>query len=204
MGGLAADASPAGRHHREVSLGPGCLVQVGNGIGLEAVGLQFEPYRWCPCGVTWDSSRTVVVIKRRRTSESALLLVRQPGPGSAWHNLLQLTSQTNSRCLFESHGLKCKSIAAAPGCNTGTMQGRLGQAAIETQQAIRRPVATRIQCSTAISQIAECWPSPPFPSLACVLPHQIAVAARVPPPLLLGQPLCARADGLCRFPEEST
>ena len=31
-------------------------------------GLQFEPYRWCPCGVTWDSSRTVVVIKLRRTS----------------------------------------------------------------------------------------------------------------------------------------
>ena len=29
-----------------------CLVQVGNGIELEAVGLRFEPYRWCPCGVT--------------------------------------------------------------------------------------------------------------------------------------------------------
>ena len=29
---------------------------------------QFEPYRWRPCGVTWDSSRTVVVIKLRRTS----------------------------------------------------------------------------------------------------------------------------------------
>ena len=48
----------------------GCLVQVGNGIELEAVGLQFEPYRWRPCGVTWDSSRTfvVTVIKLRRTS----------------------------------------------------------------------------------------------------------------------------------------
>ena len=46
----------------------GCLVQVGNGIELEAVGLQFEPYRWRPCGVTWDSSRTVVVIKLLRTS----------------------------------------------------------------------------------------------------------------------------------------
>ena len=23
---------------------------------LEAIGLQFEPYQWCPCGVTWDSS----------------------------------------------------------------------------------------------------------------------------------------------------
>ena len=44
-----------------------CLVQVGNGIELEAVGLQFEPYWWRPCGVTWDSSRTVVVIKLRRT-----------------------------------------------------------------------------------------------------------------------------------------
>ena len=39
----------------------GCLVQVGNGIELEAVGLQFEPYLWHPCGVTWDSSLTVVV-----------------------------------------------------------------------------------------------------------------------------------------------
>ena len=47
----------------------GCLVQVGNGIELEAVGLQFEPCRWRPCGVTWDSSRTVVVIKLRRTSK---------------------------------------------------------------------------------------------------------------------------------------
>ena len=47
-----------------------CLVQNGNGIELKAVGLQFEPYLWRPqaCGVTWDSSRTVVVIKLRRTS----------------------------------------------------------------------------------------------------------------------------------------
>ena len=45
-----------------------CLVQVGNGIELEAVGLQFEPYWWLPCGVTWDSSRTVVVIKLLQTS----------------------------------------------------------------------------------------------------------------------------------------
>ena len=45
-----------------------CLVQVGNGIELEAVGLQFESYRWRPCGVTWDLSQTVVVIKLRRTS----------------------------------------------------------------------------------------------------------------------------------------
>ena len=41
-----------------------CLVQV----ELEAVGFQFEPYRWRHCGVTWDSSRTVVVIKLQRTS----------------------------------------------------------------------------------------------------------------------------------------
>ena len=39
------------------------IVQVGNGIELEAIGLQFEPDRWLPCGVTWDSSLTVVVIK---------------------------------------------------------------------------------------------------------------------------------------------
>ena len=48
--------------------GYGCLVQVGNGIELEAVGLQFEPYLWLPCVVTWDLSRTVVVIKMLRTS----------------------------------------------------------------------------------------------------------------------------------------
>ena len=34
----------------------GCLVQVGNGIELEVIGLQFEPYLWHSCGVTWDSS----------------------------------------------------------------------------------------------------------------------------------------------------
>ena len=38
-----------------------------NGIKLEAVGFQFEPYWGLPCGVTWDSSRTVVVIKLLRT-----------------------------------------------------------------------------------------------------------------------------------------
>ena len=52
----------------------GCLVQVGNGIELETVGLQFEPYRWRHCGVTWDSSRTVVVIKLRRTSALSYVL----------------------------------------------------------------------------------------------------------------------------------
>ena len=73
----------------------GCLVQVGNGIELEAVGLpsQFEPYRWRPCGVTWDSSRTVVVIKMRRTSALITTTVREQHPGPtrpgyvmvAWH-----------------------------------------------------------------------------------------------------------------------
>ena len=46
----------------------GCLVQVGNGIELEAVGFQFKPYLWRSCGVTWDLSQTVVVIKLQRTS----------------------------------------------------------------------------------------------------------------------------------------
>ena len=48
-----------------ISVFEGCLVQVGNGIELEAVGLQFKPYLWRFCGVTWDSSRTVVVIKQQ-------------------------------------------------------------------------------------------------------------------------------------------
>ena len=59
-----------------------CLVQVGNGIELEAVGFRFEPYRWRPCGVTWDSSRTVVVIKLRRTSA----LLPNPKPLLYWMN----------------------------------------------------------------------------------------------------------------------
>ena len=46
----------------------GSLVQVGNGIDLEAVGLQFKPYLWHPRAVTWDSSQTVVVIKLLQTS----------------------------------------------------------------------------------------------------------------------------------------
>ena len=28
---------------------------------LEAVGLQLEPYRWRPCGVTWDSKASVPI-----------------------------------------------------------------------------------------------------------------------------------------------
>ena len=32
----------------------GCLVQVGNGIEVDAGGSRFEPYRWRPCGVTLD------------------------------------------------------------------------------------------------------------------------------------------------------
>ena len=36
--------------------------------GLGSLWSQFEPYRWHPCGVAWDSSRTVVVIKLLRTS----------------------------------------------------------------------------------------------------------------------------------------
>ena len=64
----------------------GCLVQVGNGIELEAVGLQFEPYRWRPCGETWDSSRAVVVIKLRRTSALAGIL------GNLWRLMYYINS----------------------------------------------------------------------------------------------------------------
>ena len=38
----------------KIPLLKGCLVQVGNAIELDTVGRQFEPYRWSPCGVTWD------------------------------------------------------------------------------------------------------------------------------------------------------
>ena len=61
----------------------GYLVQVGNGIELEAVGFQFEPYRWRPCGVTWNSSRTVVVIKLRRTSALSSSYVKDKCPQTA-------------------------------------------------------------------------------------------------------------------------
>ena len=36
------------------SYSTGMSCPIGNGIELEAVGLQFETYRWLPCGVTWD------------------------------------------------------------------------------------------------------------------------------------------------------
>ena len=44
--------------------------------------LPAEPYRWRPCGVTWDSSRTVVVVKLRRTSALPSLLSQALSP--AW------------------------------------------------------------------------------------------------------------------------
>ena len=58
---------------------------------VEAVGLLFEPCRRRPCGVTWDSSRTVVVIPRgpgrparsgvtRTISESIRQIPSDPGP----------------------------------------------------------------------------------------------------------------------------
>ena len=62
----------------------GCLVQVGNGIDLEAVNLQFKPFWWRHCGVTWDSSRAFVVIKLQQNSaleyicQAAQLKHRQP------------------------------------------------------------------------------------------------------------------------------
>ena len=83
-----------------MSVYQGCLVQVGNGIELEAVSLQFEPYRWGPCGVTWDSSRTVVVIKLRRTY--ALRPVRaarrhaRPGPAPS----LPRSHRQSSSCIL--------------------------------------------------------------------------------------------------------
>ena len=48
------------RRQRYMYQARGCLVQVGNRIEFEldseAIGLQFEPYRWRPCdaSVTWD------------------------------------------------------------------------------------------------------------------------------------------------------
>ena len=37
----------------------GCLVQFGNGIELDTIGRQFEPYRRRPCGVTWNQWEVV-------------------------------------------------------------------------------------------------------------------------------------------------
>ena len=71
-----------------------CLVQVGNGIELEAFGLQFEPYRWRPCGVTWESSRTVVITKLRWTSALWREYQRPCGAGVAWCVVLE-TIRTN-------------------------------------------------------------------------------------------------------------
>ena len=57
--------SPVGRYLLETTMMTCTLIESCDG---EDRLLQFEPYRWRPCGVTWDSSRTVVVIKLRRTS----------------------------------------------------------------------------------------------------------------------------------------
>ena len=53
---LDADVSLSfnGRAFPPLTSYKGCLVQVGNGIELDTVGRQFEPYRWRPCGVAWD------------------------------------------------------------------------------------------------------------------------------------------------------
>ena len=61
-----------------------------DGIELAAVGLQFKPYWWCPCGVTWDSSLTVVVIKLLLTSAAAAAAAcTEPGSfAQALHTLL--------------------------------------------------------------------------------------------------------------------
>ena len=62
---------------------------------LEAVGLQFEPYQWLPCGVTWDSSQTVVVIKLQLTSALCSLeqLNKSAKEGSEWLCVLNWTEQ---------------------------------------------------------------------------------------------------------------
>ena len=53
-----------------------CLVLVGNDIELDpveldTVGRQFEPYRWHPCGVTWDAvpeQSWLLKLRRKPTS----------------------------------------------------------------------------------------------------------------------------------------
>ena len=72
------------RTQSEMDSVKGCLVQVGNGIELEAVGFRFEPYRWRRCGMTWDSSRTVVVfkLKLRRTSTLSIFDDRKFSSGN--------------------------------------------------------------------------------------------------------------------------
>ena len=40
---------------RRARISQGCLVLVGTNIELDTVGRKSVPYRWRPCGVTWDS-----------------------------------------------------------------------------------------------------------------------------------------------------
>ena len=68
-------------------------VHVGNGIEQEAVGLLFEPYWWRPCGVTWYSFQTVVVIKLQRTSA---LNINVPIP--QWHSFSPPAPQLKQKC----------------------------------------------------------------------------------------------------------
>ena len=55
-----------------ISLVQGCLVQVGNGIELEAVGLQFKPYLWCDLGFFPNSRGNKAAANLRPTTLSCV------------------------------------------------------------------------------------------------------------------------------------
>ena len=71
---------------------------------MEAVGLVFKPYLWLPCGVTWDSFQTVVVIKLLLTSAlsttnlNAYVTVQEP------HCARPAVSKVFAQSLFWSKG----------------------------------------------------------------------------------------------------
>ena len=85
--------------------------------------LQFEPYQCRPCGVTWDSSRTVVVIKLLRTSALHRILLIPI--------ITSFASLTCCRALTRASGFPARYwwnhqhrlIGAAPASRTGVGTG---------------------------------------------------------------------------------
>ena len=84
-----------------------CLV-LGNDIELDTVGRQCEPYRWRPCGVTWDEQCLLLILGRqyiegvlmpfsgyKRTSTD-LMNIRSPKP----HNSVSQCSSFARNIVF--------------------------------------------------------------------------------------------------------
>ena len=91
------------------------LVQVGNGIELEAVSFWFEPYQWRPCGVTWDSSRTVMVVELLQTSALILYNIYDLAYGYNYNPSLPLHKLPHLINTFPPLSLLLRALPSSPG-----------------------------------------------------------------------------------------